>query len=126
MTSGKKAVVSLDIVDAKSPANQYLVYLLEDKKTVSFQHPTEQRIRVVFEVLDKMTPQLGVFSKVLRLIRTELYDAFYSPPIQGSQVWKTSEPLPQVPYFSLMRRRQNERNEEVEKVESELHKVKTM
>ncbi|MEE6486694.1 hypothetical protein FKM82_014675 [Ascaphus truei] len=123
----RKSAIPLDIVDGKSPANQYLLRLLEDKGTISFQQPTEERIHLVFDVLDKVTPQLGVYSRVLRLIRAEIYDAVYRPPLTGSQVWKHSEGLiTQVPFFSLVRRMQDERNEEVEKVTSELHSVKTM
>ncbi|XP_075071671.1 uncharacterized protein LOC142160698 isoform X3 [Mixophyes fleayi] len=95
MSSAGKSMVPLDIVDARSPdclykvitdlypaihsaANQYLVRLLEDKGTITFQPLTEERIQLVFEVLDKVTPNLGVFSQVIALIRSELHGAVYS------------------------------------------------
>ncbi|KAE8589512.1 hypothetical protein XENTR_v10017594 [Xenopus tropicalis] len=126
MASVKKSAVPLDIVAAKSPANQYLLHLLEDKRTVSFQQPTEERIQVVFEVLDTLTPQLGVFSKVLQLIRAELYDAIYSSTISASPVSTHSESLKKISYFTLVRRAQDERNDEMEKIESDLQNVKAV
>ncbi|XP_018082738.2 uncharacterized protein LOC108697319 [Xenopus laevis] len=124
MASVKKSALHLDIVTAKSPANQYLLHLLEDKRTVSFQRPTEERIQVVFEVLDTLTPQLGVFSKVLRLIRAELHDAIYSSTISASPVSKNSDSLMNVPYFTLVSRMKDERNDDMEKVQSDLQNVK--
>lgn len=54
-------------------ANQYLVQLLEDKGAVSFQPMTEERIRLVFQVLDKVSPQLGTFSRLMGLLGAELH-----------------------------------------------------
>lgn len=47
--------------------------LLDDKKELSFQKPTEARMRLLFQVLEDLVPQLGVFSRVVALIRDELY-----------------------------------------------------
>ncbi|XP_075071673.1 uncharacterized protein LOC142160698 isoform X5 [Mixophyes fleayi] len=126
MSSAGKSMVPLDIVDARSPdclykvitdlypaihsaANQYLVRLLEDKGTITFQPLTEERIQLVFEVLDKVTPNLGVFSQVIALIRSELHGAVYSQTLPGSRPWIKSEGLIRLPFFSLVRRMQTDR-----------------
>ncbi|XP_068111368.1 uncharacterized protein [Hyperolius riggenbachi] len=121
MSTAGSSSVSLDIIEAKSPANKYLVRLLEDKGTVSFQPLTAERTQLVFQILDKVIPQLGVFSRLIGLIRAELYDAVYSHP--GSQLWKDLQGPAAAPYFSLVRQMQNDRNEEAERVMSELQQV---
>ncbi|XP_069095351.1 uncharacterized protein [Pleurodeles waltl] len=104
------------IVEASSPANQYLLQLLDDKKTVNFQEPTEARTKQVFEILDSVIPQLGVFSPLLTHIKVELNEAVYSPQLTGNPESKsqTEDILMRVPYFSLYKRRQDERNEELQ------------
>ncbi|XP_078497322.1 uncharacterized protein LOC144753541 isoform X2 [Lissotriton helveticus] len=117
--SGKqlqRSNVCSSIVEASSPANQYLLQLLDDKKGVSFQQPTEARIKQVFEILDSVIPQLGVFSPLLTHIKEELKGAVYSSQLTGNTESKpqTEDILVRVPYFSLYKRRQDERNEELQ------------
>ncbi|GCB78900.1 hypothetical protein scyTo_0015899, partial [Scyliorhinus torazame] len=61
------------ILGAISPANQYLVRLIEDKKELSFKKPTLERMNLVFQVLEDLLPHMGIFTRVLKLIRDELY-----------------------------------------------------
>ncbi|XP_056389139.1 uncharacterized protein LOC130283530 isoform X2 [Hyla sarda] len=119
----KSGAPVLDIIEAKSPANRYLVQLLEDRGAVSFRPPSEERVQLVFDVLDSLIPQLGVFCRVLGLIREELQGAVYSHPIQSPQVLAQSRGAAAVPYFSLVQRMQSERNEDVDAVRAELHRV---
>ncbi|XP_073451889.1 uncharacterized protein [Aquarana catesbeiana] len=124
MSANGSSAIPLDIIDAKSPANQYLVQLLEDKGAVSFQPMTEERIRLVFQVLDKVSPQLGTFSRLMGLLGAELHDAVYIHP--GSQLWKGWKGTHAAPYFSLMQQMQDERNEEVDRLQSEIQRKNTI
>nr|XP_033797489.1 uncharacterized protein LOC117359225 [Geotrypetes seraphini] len=118
----QKAASPSDIVGACSPANLYLVQLLEDKKSISFEEPSEVRIRLVFQILDRLVPELGVYSELVKLIAEEIYAAVYSPRFTGSLAMcsQPADEVTRIPYFTLLTRIQNERNEEAEKAISEL------
>ncbi|KAK6481921.1 hypothetical protein HHUSO_G16450 [Huso huso] len=129
MTSKVQKRIPLDsslILEANSPANQYLVQLLDDKKELSFQKPTEARMRLLFQVLEDLVPQLGVFSRVVALIRDELYDGVYSlqltkdPDLES----ETAEMVTRLPYFSLLRRQQDEQNQKADNLRAELNQNK--
>ncbi|XP_069468191.1 myosin heavy chain, clone 203-like [Ambystoma mexicanum] len=121
----QKVNISSSIVEANSPANQYLLQLLDDKKKVSFREPSEARIKRVFEVLEGVTPQLGLFSPLLTHIKDELWAAVYSPQLTGNPELKTEteDILVPVPYFSLSKRKQDERNEEAQEALMKLDQV---
>ncbi|XP_041124926.1 uncharacterized protein LOC121325916 [Polyodon spathula] len=129
MTSKIRKRIPLDsslILEANSPANQYLVQLLDDKKELSFQKPTEARMRLLFQVLEDLVPQLGVFSRVVALIRDELFDGIYSlqltkdPELES----ETAETVTRLPYFSLFRRQQDEQNQKADDLHLELNQNK--
>ncbi|KAM5132303.1 uncharacterized protein ACMZJ9_019106 [Mantella aurantiaca] len=124
MSADGSSAIPLHIIDAKSPANQYLVQLLEDKGEVSFQPMTEERIRLVFQILDKVSPQLGTFSRLMGLLGAELHDAVYIRP--GSHLWKDWQGTHAVPYFSLVRQIQDERKEEADRLQAELQQMNTL
>nr|XP_014343728.1 PREDICTED: uncharacterized protein LOC102353636 [Latimeria chalumnae] len=129
--NGRKTAATdlcFDILEANSPANQYLVQLLESKKEISIQEPTESRMKFLFQLLDNLLPKLGVFSRVVKLIRDELYEAVYSFQITADPQPKseTADMVTRVPYFSLFRRIQDERNEEAEKLQSELDCIREL
>ncbi|XP_072413434.1 uncharacterized protein [Chiloscyllium punctatum] len=114
------------ILGAISPANRYLMRLIEDKKELSFKKPTEERMNLVFQVLDDLLPHMGVFTKVLKLIRDELYDGIYSTEITGSSARESemADTITRVPYFSLFHKLQEKRNEKTEEVCIELNNLK--
>ncbi|XP_078421322.1 uncharacterized protein LOC144694594 [Cetorhinus maximus] len=111
-----KSLDSNVILGAISPANQYLVRLIEDKKELSFKKPTEERMNLVFQVLEDLLPHMGVFSRVLKLIRDELYDGVYSSQITGSSAPESgiADAIARAPHFSLLHQLQEKRNEETE------------
>ncbi|XP_078269563.1 uncharacterized protein LOC144601366 [Rhinoraja longicauda] len=106
-----KSSDSSDILGAISPANQYLVRLIEDKKELSFKKPTEDRMNMVFQVLEDLLPELGIYASVLKLIRDELYDGVYSSQLtvnSGSESGIT-DVATRAPYFSLLQCLQEKR-----------------
>ncbi|RXM36144.1 Collagen alpha-2(VI) chain [Acipenser ruthenus] len=114
MTSKVQKRIPLDsslILEANSPANQYLVQLLDDKKELSFQKPTEARMRLLFQVLEDLVPQLdGVYS--LQLTK--------DPDLES----ETAETVTRLPYFSLLRRQQDEQNQKADNLHAELNQNK--
>ncbi|XP_067909085.1 uncharacterized protein [Heterodontus francisci] len=106
-----KSLDSNAILGATSPANQYLVRLMEDKKELSFKRPTEDRMKLVFQVLDDLLPHTGMLTRVLKLIRDELYDGVYSSQITGSSAPESgiADAITRAPYFSLLDQLQEKR-----------------
>ncbi|XP_078080452.1 uncharacterized protein LOC144500851 [Mustelus asterias] len=111
------------ILGAISPANQYLVRLIEDKHELSFKKPTEERMNLVFQVLEDLLPHMGIFTRVLKLIRDELYDGVYSSQITGNSAAESeiADAVARAPYFSLLHKLQEKRNEEAEAVSTKLN-----
>ncbi|XP_055502911.1 uncharacterized protein LOC129704064 isoform X3 [Leucoraja erinacea] len=121
-----KSSDSSDILGAVSPANQYLVRLIEDKKELFFKKPTEDRMKMVFQVLEDILPELGIYTSVLKLIRDELYDGVYSSQLtvnSGSETGIT-DAATRAPYFSLLQCLQGKRNEEAEAVSIKLNDLR--
>ncbi|MGH0115908.1 UNVERIFIED_CONTAM: hypothetical protein FKN15_054264 [Acipenser sinensis] len=83
-------------------------------------------MRLLFQVLEDLVPQLGVFSRVVALIRDELYDGVYSlqlttdPDLES----ETAETVTRLPYFSLLRRQQDEQNQKADNLRVELNQNK--
>ena len=57
------------VVDANSPATKYETMLLEKGGS----GPNEDKMILIFQILDQMIPQLGVFAKIMRMIRREIF-----------------------------------------------------
>ncbi|XP_072883951.1 uncharacterized protein [Hemitrygon akajei] len=114
------------ILGAISPANQYLVRLIEDKKELSFKKPTEDRMNLVFQVLEDLLPELGIYTSVLNLIRDELYDGVYSIQHPGNSGPESgiAGTATRAPYFRLFHCLQEKRNEEVEAISTELNDLR--
>ncbi|XP_007901833.1 uncharacterized protein LOC103185242 [Callorhinchus milii] len=85
-------------------------------------------MRLVFQVLGDLYPQLGAFSKVLQLIRDELYNGVYSSQRTGSSVSESEkgDAVTRVPYFSLLHRIREHRNEEAKALRTELNGLREM
>ncbi|XP_019646169.1 PREDICTED: uncharacterized protein LOC109486719 [Branchiostoma belcheri] len=117
------------ILDANSPANKYLLELL-DEKGLKDTEPSEQRMVTVFRVLDDLLPHLGHYSKIAQLIRDELYDAVYSPTLTSTaakeSVGNTDATtfIQKVPYFTLVKRVYDERNMKAEELQDKLDAAK--
>lgn len=114
MDSERKALSS------RSPATRYEVLLVEDalKKGLS-----EERMTTCFHVFDEVIPSLGVYKKILKMLRDELYDAVYSneyttvPPKKGKN--KTSY-IQRIPYFVLVNRVFEERDKNADQLQANI------
>lgn len=114
MDSERKALSS------RSPATRYEVLLVEDalKKGLS-----EERMTTCFHVFDEVIPSLGVYKKILKMLRDELYDAVYSneyttvPPKKGKN--KTSY-IQRIPYFVLVNRVFDERDKNADQLQANI------
>ncbi|XP_078671133.1 uncharacterized protein LOC144911182 [Branchiostoma floridae x Branchiostoma belcheri] len=117
------------ILDANSPANKYLLELL-DEKGLKDTEPSEQRMITVFRVLDDLLPHLGHYSKIAQLIRDELYDAVYSPTLTSTAAKESVSNtdattfIQKVPYFTLVKRVYDERNMKAEELQDKLDAAK--
>ncbi|XP_066277245.1 uncharacterized protein [Branchiostoma lanceolatum] len=117
------------ILDANSPANKYLLELL-DEKGMKDAEPSEQRMITVFRVLDDLLPHLGHYSKIAQLIRDELYDAVYSPTLTSTAAKQpvsntdAATFIQKVPYFTLVKRVYDERNMKAEDLQDKLDAAK--
>ncbi|XP_035672487.1 uncharacterized protein LOC118413296 [Branchiostoma floridae] len=118
-----------NILDANSPANKYLLELL-DEKGMKDAEPSEQRMITVFRVLDDLLPHLGHYSKIAQLIRDELYDAVYSPTLTSTAAKQpvsnadATTFIQKVPYFTLVKRVYDERNMKAEDLQDKLDAAK--
>ncbi|XP_077869696.1 uncharacterized protein LOC100375393 [Saccoglossus kowalevskii] len=134
-----------DVVDTtrtlQSPATKFEVKLLEDtprqegKKT-----PTEGRMISVMNVFDEVIPQLGVYSQLMKMVRDEVFEAIYSQQYTSTthqttnykvatnkQMDKQSEDhvfIQRIPYFTLIQRVFDQRNEEADELREQLDLVK--
>ncbi|XP_060587658.1 uncharacterized protein LOC132743149 isoform X3 [Ruditapes philippinarum] len=82
--------------------------------------PDEEKMLVAFEAFDALIPNLGVYTRIFKKLRDDLYDAVYSDDLtttQGGCVTK-------IPYFIHITRRQNQQSEKMDEMEDQLETVK--
>ena len=65
-----------------------------------------------FTCLDEITPAVGIYSRAMKLIRDELYDAIFSDEYTAHRDGSAAR----VPYFSLLRKLHKSRQSELENV----------
>ncbi|XP_068687187.1 centromere-associated protein E-like [Montipora foliosa] len=97
-------------LSSRSPATRYEVLLVEDtpKKGLS-----EERMATCFHVFDEVIPCIGVYKKVLKMLRDELYDAVYSDEYTTMPPKKSKSKTPyiqRIPFFVLVNRVFEERD----------------
>ena len=108
-------------LSSRSPATRYEVLLVEDtpKKGLS-----EERMTTCFHVYDELIPELGVYKKVLKMLRDELYEAVYSneyttaAPKKGKS--KTTY-IQRIPYFVLVNRVFEERDKNADQLKEAIN-----
>lgn len=90
--------------------------------------PTLHRVNKCFEILDEVIPHLGVFQRVIQLLKHELYVAIYSsdwtskPKQQVCKVGTTS--LTPQPYFMIAQRLIERKGGEHSKLKAEISTLK--
>ncbi|KAK3096071.1 hypothetical protein FSP39_022738 [Pinctada imbricata] len=82
--------------------------------------PNEERVRVAFQVLDDLVPKLGVYTRVFTKIKDDLYGAVYSEDLTTH----TDGSIMKIPYFTLMRRIFDERDDKQDILSEQLDEVK--
>ncbi|XP_077992401.1 uncharacterized protein LOC144446500 isoform X2 [Glandiceps talaboti] len=123
-----------------SPATKFEVTLMEDSALRKKKGPNENRMVTVFSVFDEVIPQLGVYGQVMKMVRDELFEAIYSqeytssteqttkysPTTNKLQDKKSEEHMfiQRVPFFTLIHRIYDQRNEEADKLKDQMEKVK--
>lgn len=111
-----KSSSARDIVTLTS---KYEVLLLEQ----GLPRPSPERTALVFRVFDELIPHLGVFTKVMKMIREEMHDSIFSNSYTSSK--KDSSPAVQrVPFFALVNQVYKERNEAADELQEQLDVVK--
>ena len=69
------------VLSSKSPATKYEVLLLEDASNTTKDKPSADRMAVCFGVLDEVIPHLGVYRKIISMLKkkgrnfTQVYTA---------------------------------------------------
>lgn len=113
------------VLSSKSPATKYEVMLLEDI-TSRTKGPCEERMALCFNVFDEVLPHLGVYRKIISILREELYTAVYSldyttlPPKKGLN--KTPV-VQRVPFFVLVNRLYAERDKRAKILQEEIENL---
>ncbi|XP_061177862.1 uncharacterized protein LOC133186647 isoform X1 [Saccostrea echinata] len=82
--------------------------------------PNEERIRIAFKVLDDLVPKLGVYTRIFTKIKEDLYDAVYSEDLTTH----TDGTVMKIPYFTLMKRIFDERDDKQDLLLEQLEEVK--
>ena len=107
-------------VSSRSPATRYEVLLVEDMPTKGL---SEERMTTCFHVFDEIIPDLGVYKKVLMMLRDELYEAVYSneyttaPPKKGKN---KATYIQRIPYFVLVNRVFEERDKNADQLRANI------
>ncbi|XP_071503416.1 uncharacterized protein [Diadema antillarum] len=130
---GKERQIS--VLETYSPATTFEVRLNEIRQQ-NIKNPSSDRAFAIFEVFDEVLPQLGIFRKVLKMVRDETFEAVYSHQYTGSQEEHTDyNPatnvvtdrgvdskvfIQRIPYFSLVQRVYDSRHEEAEQLREEI------
>lgn len=97
--------------------NQYELLCLESSQ--ESQEPDEKRILLAFEALADLVPKLGVYSPIFKKLQTDLHAAVYSDELTAQE-----QTIHKVPYFTLVQKVYDERNDRVETLDEQLDTVK--
>ena len=115
------------VLSSRSPATKYEVLLVEDsgkKKGLS-----QQRLVTCFNVLDELIPELGVYRKLVKMLRDELYEAVYSQeytsaPTKAKKGKNSKTFIQRIPNFVLLNRVYEERDQRADQLQGEINKLK--
>ena len=111
---------TVTVLDALSPALKYEAML----KECGGPGPTEDKMILVFKVLDQIMPHLGVFTKLMKMCRDEIFEAIYSDQYTAGKADDPTRYIQKIPYFILVKRVYDERDERNDNLEEQLNMVK--
>jgi len=78
----------------------------------------DEKIHKVFEVLDELVPNLGVYSSIMKIVRKQLFDAVFSDEFTADCSGQGS--LKRVSFYALHKSLQSKRDEKYEVLRNEL------
>ncbi|XP_033633186.1 uncharacterized protein LOC117294776 [Asterias rubens] len=126
---------TMNVLDGYSPAKVFETRLMEVRQQEK-QSLSPERAQMLFDVFDQVLPQLGIFKKVLAMVRDELFEAVYSDQYTSSNETHTSYStatnvvtdkkqedqryIQRIPFFTLVQRVYAERNEEAATLREEI------
>ncbi|EDO46114.1 predicted protein [Nematostella vectensis] len=114
------------VLSSRSPSTKYEVLLLEDVANRK-KGPCDERMPICFNVLDEILPQLGVYRKIMSMLRDELYEAVHSqeyttiPPKKGRN---RTPILQRIPYFVLVNRVYEERDKRADDLQEDIERLR--
>jgi chromosome segregation ATPase len=105
-----------------SPALKYEIQLAELAKRRGM---TPERIDLCFSVFDEILPQLGIFQRIAKMLKNELYNAVYSNEYTtGIGSRRSSGATSRVPFFIVAKKIMLERDKVVNKLKVQIESLK--
>ncbi len=84
------------------------------------QNSKDEKIHKVFEVLDELLPNLGVYFKLMRIVRHQLFEAVFSNEFTG-YAGELESSIQRISYYSLYKKIMNKRDENCEALKEQLN-----
>jgi hypothetical protein len=85
--------------------------------------PTEDKLVIVFHTLDTIIPLLGVYRDLIKVCRTELFDAVYSKELTGAVDTNDQSCVRRIPYFILAQQLLTQQDEKRDELVQQLEDV---
>ncbi|CAD5111049.1 DgyrCDS400 [Dimorphilus gyrociliatus] len=105
------------IAEANSPATRLDTLLLEMGADV--EKASEDNCALAFQTFDEILPQLGVYVRLMRRVRNILFTSVYS-----DQYTAKDNKIERTPFFTLLSKIHQEREERAEKLEKYVERLK--
>ncbi|XP_065072038.1 uncharacterized protein LOC135696544 isoform X2 [Rhopilema esculentum] len=85
---------------------------------------TDEKMAISFKTLDGIIPKLGMFQKVVKALRDDIFEGVYSREytVTNKQTGK-SQSIQRIPYFTLLFRIHEQRNEKAEELLANIRKL---
>lgn len=119
MSKTNKIARETSVLDGHSPVNRYELLCVEHMARGKT-GPDEEKMLVAFEAFDALIPNLGVYTRIFKKLRDDLYDAVYSDDLTTTQDGLVTK----IPYFIHITRRQDQQSEKMDEMEEQLETVK--
>ncbi|XP_052771420.1 uncharacterized protein LOC128211061 isoform X2 [Mya arenaria] len=107
------------VLEGHSPVNKYELLCVE-RAARGDTGPDEEKMHLAFQALDVLVPNLGVYTRIFRKLRDDLFEAVYSDDLTTD----TSGKVVPIPYFIHITRRQNTQSHKMDEMEEQLDTVK--
>eukprot|EP00794_Sanderia_malayensis_P005469 gene5469-6153_t len=112
---------------ARSLVNNYEVTLLEESNLSDTKNDalSEERISICFQTLDEIIPKLGIFQKVIKALRDDMFDSIFSDQYTTKSDKNNKQEVCRIPYFTLVKRIVDQRDEKTDELRDEIAKLKS-